>query len=129
MRCACGRVAIIAALSVVPAFTADAPSSFSGRWDLTILAPNGSYPSWMEFADEGGTPAIRMVGRTGSVHTVRDAKVEGSHLTFADPQATGSGQWDLTVRDRKVAGRSPEGVVAGVPAPLLNRKPPAAWTV
>ncbi len=83
----------------------------------------------MEYADEGGTPAIRIVGRTGSVHAVRDPKVEGSRLAFTDPQSSGSGQWDLTVKDRKLAGRSPDGAVTGVPAPPLNRKPPAAWAM
>ena len=43
----------------------------------------------MEFADEGGTPAIRMVGRTGSVHPVHDAKVEGRSLTFEDGPSPG----------------------------------------
>jgi len=54
--------------------------------------------------------------------------VQGSHLTFVDPQSSGDGRWDLTVRDHKLAGRSPQGEVAGVPAPPLNRKPPAAWS-
>jgi hypothetical protein len=105
---------------------ANASSPFAGRWDLTITTQQGAYPSafpsWMEFADEAGTPAIRIVGRTGSVHAVRGAKVECSHLTFADPA------WDLTVKDRKLTGRTPEGALLGVPAPALNSKTPAAWT-
>jgi hypothetical protein len=107
---------------------ANAQSPFAGRWDLTITTHNGAYPSWLEYADEGATPAIRVVGRTGSVHAVREAKVAGSHLIFADPQSSGDGRWDLIVKDRKLVGRSPAGDVTGVPAPQLNRKPPAAWT-
>jgi hypothetical protein len=120
---------MIAALSVLPAFTADAPSPFSGRWDLTILAPNSSYPSdsypaWMEFAGEGGTPAVRMVGRTGSVHPVRNAKVLGTHLSFED----GPGRWTLTAQDHKLVGQAPDGQVTGIPAPALNHKAPDSWS-
>jgi len=111
-------ILLVLASFVAPA---NALSPFAGRWDLTITTPQGSYPSWIEYADEGGTPAVRMVGRTGSVHAVRGAKVEGSHLTFADPA------WDLTVTDRKLTGRSPEGTITGVPAPPLNREPPKSW--
>src|ERR1700722_5280707 len=112
----------------LPPVSATARSPFAGRWDLTIAAKNGAYPSWMEFADEGATAAIRMVDRTGSAHSVRAAKVGGSHLTFVDPRSSGHGLWDLTVKDRKLQGRSPGGEVAGVQAPLLDRKPPQAWT-
>jgi hypothetical protein len=112
----------------LPYIAANARSAFAGRWDLTITTQEGAYPSWIEYADQGATPAVRMVGRTGSVHPMRDARVEGSHLTFTDPQSSGDGHWDLTVKDRTLRGRSPDGEVTGVPAPLLNRKPPEAWT-
>jgi hypothetical protein len=101
---------------------ANPSSPFAGRWDLTITTPRGAYPSWMEYADEGGTPAIRMVGRTGSVHAVRGAKVEGSRLILTDPP------WDLTVRDRKLTGRTPDGTIIGEPAPALSREAPKSWT-
>src|SRR5271170_6257764 len=116
------RAPLLLVFAMLPALAANAPSPFAGRWDLTIATEKGSYPSWMEFADEAGAPAIRIVGRTGSVHAVRGAKVEGSHLAFADPA------WDLTVKDRKLTGRTPEGALLGVRAPALNNKPPAAWT-
>jgi hypothetical protein len=105
-------------------FAADVSSPFSGRWDLTVNSPQGAYPSWLEFANEDGTPAVRIVGRTGSVHPVQDAKVEGSRLTFAD-----SGRkWELVARDRKLTGKNPDGEVLGVPAPRLTPKTYAAWS-
>ena len=122
------RRAIVLVLVLLPFVSpalislANALSPFAGRWDLTITTSKGSYPSWMEYADEGGMPVVRMVGRTGSVHSVRGVKVEGSHLTFADPA------WDLTVRDGKLTGRTSDGTLTGVPAPALNRNPTAAWT-
>jgi hypothetical protein len=117
------RRAILPVLVLLPFVSgANALSPLVGRWDLTITTPKGSYPSWIEFADEDGTPVVRMVGRTGSVHSVGGVKVEGSHLAFTDPA------WDLTVTDRKLTGRTPDGTITGVPAPALNRNPPAAWT-
>jgi hypothetical protein len=92
------------------------------------MTSKGSYPSWMEVADEGGKPAIRMVGRTGSVHPVHNVKVEGTRLTFEDGPSPGA--WQVVVKDRKLSGRSPDGQLIGVPAPSLkeaSHETPDAW--
>jgi hypothetical protein len=123
MRQICGTV-LVAVVSLAPLCAADAASPFSGRWDLTIVSSQGTYPSWMEFADEGGTPAIRIVGRVGSVHPVQNAKVDGSKLTFDD----GPGRWEITVKDRRLTGQSPGGQLTGVPAPRLVPKVYDAWS-
>ena len=124
MQGVCSRTVILAAIGVAPLFTANAPSPFSGRWDLTVVTSNGPHPAWMEFADEDGTPAIRIVGRTGSVHAVREAKVTGAKLTFED----GPGQWHVMVKDRKLTGQAPDGILSGVPAPALNHTAPGSWS-
>jgi hypothetical protein len=124
MRAIASRVVILALVSGLSLFTANAPSPFSGRWDLTIITSKGSYPSWMEFADESGMPVVRMVGRTGSVHAVRNAKVEGTKLTFED----GPGAWLVTVQDHKLSGQTPDGELSGVPAPVLKETTPVAWS-
>jgi hypothetical protein len=100
------------------------PSPFTGRWDLSIETAKGAYPSWIEVAEENGNPVVRLVGRTGSVHSVPDAKVQASHLTFRDA----SSAWDIAVKDRKLTGRSPDGPLTGVPAPSLHHAAPSAWT-
>ena len=127
MRSLCAREVIVTVISAASLFGADTPSPLSGRWDLTIMTSKGTYPSWMEFADEGGRPAIRMVGRTGSVHPVQNTRVDGPHLTFQD----GTGRWVITVKDRKLTGQAPDGQLNGVTAPALKnettRKAPAAW--
>lgn len=115
---------MLAIISVVPLVTADAASPFAGRWDLTIITPKGSYPSWMEFADEGSAPAVRIVGRAGSVHLVQDAQVDGATLTFRD----GSAEWAIAVKDHKLSGQTPDGQLLGVPAPALDRAAPHAWS-
>jgi Domain of Unknown Function (DUF1080) len=108
----------------LPLCSSATSSPFSGRWDLTIVTTKGAYPSWMEFADESGTPAIRIVGRFGSVHAVTNSKVDGPHLTFDD----GAEHWEVTVQDRKLTGKSTSGDVTGVPAPHLISKDYTAWS-
>jgi Domain of Unknown Function (DUF1080) len=117
---------ILAVVTVAPLFTAESPSPFSGRWDLTIITSKGAYPAWMEFADQAGTPAVRMVGRTGSVHPVKNAQVDQTHLTFAD--GASQAMWQLTVQDRKITGQAPDGQLIGVPAPALKNPAPSAWS-
>ncbi len=94
-----------------------------------MVTSEATYPSWMEFAEEGPSGVVRMVGRTGSVHPASDVKVQGSHLTFK----SGDGTWDLTVNgEHKLTGversKSGEAQVSGVPAPALKRKAPASWS-
>lgn len=121
---------LLAIISAALLFSLDAPSPFAGRWDLTIMTSNGAHPAWLEFADEGGTPAIRMVGRAGSVHPIRNAKVDGTSLKFEDGAAPGA--WQIIVKDRKLTGQAPDGPLTGVPAPSLkndaSHKAPDAWS-
>ncbi|HEX5230282.1 MAG TPA: DUF1080 domain-containing protein [Bryobacteraceae bacterium] len=88
------------------------------------MTSNGAYPSWMEFADEGSRPAIRLVGRVGSVHAVSNPRVSGSRLTFDE----GGGRWEMAVKNGKLTGRSPAGELTGVPAPRLAPKAVSAWS-
>lgn len=125
-----GRTGSWAALLAVAPLVcaADSASPFRGRWDLTIMpsgaaASKNAYPSWMEVADEDGTPVVRIVGRVGSVHPVQNARVTGSRLAFED-----GGRWEIAVKDRKLTGHSPGGILAGVPAPRLAAKNYGAWT-
>jgi hypothetical protein len=118
------RAVKLALIPLAPMLILAADSPFSGRWDLTIITSKSEYPSWIEFADESGTPAIRMVGRVGSVHAVSNAKVNGTHLTFED----GPGHWEITVKNHRLTGQSPDGPLSGVPAPRLTPKPVDAWS-
>jgi hypothetical protein len=112
-------------------FTAQTRSLFAGRWDLTITAhgEKASFPSWLEFADERGLPVVRIVGRAGSVHAVNNAHLAKSHLIFSDPQSQHAGPWNLIVKNGQLSGHSPDGEVAGLRAPLLDRQAPPAWSV
>jgi hypothetical protein len=117
----------------------------AGRWDLTITAGNTSYPSWMEFVDEGGSPAVRIVGRTGSARSVEDVKagftavgaVMAWHLSFTTTESFDGKPvkvtWEMDAQGDKLTGKQhrADGVdyeLAGVRAPALKRNAPAAWT-
>ena len=131
-------VLIFGAAILVPALSQKHSSDpFAGRWDLTITAGNTSYPSWMELVDEGGSPAVRIVGRTGSARSVQEVKAEGSHLLFTSNESFDSKlvkvTWAMSVQGDKLTGKQhrADGVdyeLAGVRAPALKRPAPAAWT-
>jgi hypothetical protein len=109
---------------------------FAGRWDLTIVTPKETYPSWMEVVQKDGTPEVRIVGRVASVHPAKDVRLEGAHLTFTTEEWFGGEipvTWDNTQAGGKLTGiqkRSDgvEGKISGVRAPLLNRNAPAVWS-
>ncbi len=131
-------VLIFGAAMLVPALSQKHSTvPFAGRWDLTITAGNASYPSWMELVEEGGSPAVRIVGRTGSARSVQDVKAEGVHLFFTTSESFGGKPvkvtWTMNVQGDKLTGKQhrADGVdyeLAGVRSPALKRKPPAAWT-
>ena len=107
---------------------------FVGRWDLTVTAPDDTYPSWMEVTDDQGRPVVRVQLRTGNVQPAIDAKLDGSRLvvTISRSEAGAEGIWDLAVAGGKLTGAQKTGdksaKVAGVRAPALKREPPKAWT-
>ncbi|HWY47397.1 MAG TPA: hypothetical protein VNX70_08440, partial [Bryobacteraceae bacterium] len=131
-------VLIFGAAMLVPALSQKhASDPFAGRWDLTITAGNTSYPSWMELVDEGGNPAVRIVGRTGSARSVQDVKAEGVHLSFTTTESFGGKPikvtWAVNVQGDELTGKQhrADGIdyeLAGVRAPSLKRPVPTAWT-
>ena len=129
-------VLVLAAAFLTPALSKKAAHHpFTGRWDLTVVTPNDTYPSWMEFTQNGSNADVRIVGRVSSVHPATDVKVKGSHLTFTTSEWFGKPiqvTWAMTLAVGKISGIQKredgvEGKIAGVPAPALNRKPPAKW--
>lgn len=130
-------ILVLVAAFLTPALSKkSAHRPFSGRWDLTVVTPHDTYPSWMEFTERGGKPEIRIVGRVSSVHPATDVKVKGSHLAFTTSEWFGKPidvTWDMTVANDKISGTQKradgvEGKITGVPAPALNRKAPIAWS-
>jgi Domain of Unknown Function (DUF1080) len=122
-------------LVLATAITA-ANQPFAGRWDLTVTTPHDTYPSWMEFTENGGRPEVKIVGRVASVHPATDVNLKGSHLSFTTSEWFGKQikvTWDMNVQGRKITGTQRredqvEGQITGVPAPALKRRVPASWT-
>ncbi|MGH9668419.1 MAG: DUF1080 domain-containing protein, partial [Bryobacteraceae bacterium] len=129
-------IVAFAALAWMPGFAKDAASPFAGRWDITVTTPSATYPDWMEFVEDNGNPRVRVQPRAGSVHPVADVRAAGSHLTLTLSKASArrpEATWELTVAGNRIRGVEKHGgtvagQLAGVRAPLLDRKPPRAWT-
>ena len=143
-------------LAAAPA-AAQPPVGFAdallGRWDLTVEAADGAYPSWLEvrLRTEGEVMG-RFVGRVGSVRYVTDIEFAANRLAFTVPVQYETGVDALTfdgmLRDERIAGtaridngarvsftgeRAPPLTRATVPAwatpePLLNGRDLAGWT-
>lgn len=128
------RLAFLAAAVFLPPAFAATP--FAGRWDLTITGANATYPGWLEVVDQGSTPQVRFQPRAGSVHPVKDARLEGSHLILPVSPASGNRpamSMDLTADGDKLTGvqkrgDAESGRVTGVRAPELKRPEPKSWT-
>lgn len=120
-------------LSLLFAAASLAQQPFAGRWDLTVTTPKGTYPSWMEVSPDS---AVRIVGRVASVHPATGVKFDGSHVSFTTSEWFGKEipvSWEMKVSGHKITGTQKrsdgvEGRIVGVPAPKLDRKPPAAWS-
>ena len=126
---------IAAFVLLTPAFPKK-ESPFVGRWDLTIVTPQGTYPSWIEVSQAGRQAQVRIVGRVASAHPARDVRLQGSRLFFASSEWFGHPiqvEWRINLDGKKIKGlqQRSDGVtgdLTGERAPALDRNPPAAWT-
>lgn len=131
MKPICAALALAGFLTAL-AFPANSKAPFEGRWDLTIVTPKGTYPSWLEVKGND----VRLVGRVSSVHSAKDVKIDGSRLTFSSSEWFGKPinvDWEFQAARGKLTGTQKradgvEGKIAGVPAPLLNREMPSKWS-
>lgn len=129
-------------LRLIPLFALAAVASaasnpFAGRWDITVKTPNSSYPGWIEVVDAGASGLqVRYQPRGGSVHPLKDSKIEDSHLilTISPGGKQGPTLWDFAAPSAdsltgimKAGGRE-TAHLTGVRAPALDRKAPKAWT-
>jgi hypothetical protein len=129
-------ISILATSVLASVAFSQATSQLVGRWDITVTTPTGNYPDWMEVVDQSGTPQVRVQQRTGSVHPVEGARMEGTHLILTISKANAKGPavtWDVTVEGGRLTGsikRGDEvsGQIAGVRAPALKRDAPKAWS-
>jgi hypothetical protein len=133
-------VALAAGLLAAPA-AAQPPPGFAdpllGRWDLTVEAPDGAYPSWLEVRLRTEASLMgRFVGRVGSARYLGDITFDSGRLMFTVPVQYESGVDELrfegTLSSERIAGtaRIDNGATArftAVPAPTLARSRAPEW--
>jgi hypothetical protein len=134
--------ALLAALILATAPAAGQPplgfaDALLGRWDLSVEAADGAYPSWLEvrLRTEGELMG-RFVGRVGSARYVSEIELAENRLTFTVPVQYESGIDELrfqgTLRDERIEGVARIENGATVPftatrAPLLIRTAGREW--
>ena len=107
-----------------------------GRWDLTLKAPDRSYPSWLELREENGQLKAEFVGRWGNARPLPSAEFSDGKLKFVSPKDEEGAKEDL-VFEGALAGNVLSGTVIGPDgktwewsgrrAPSLKRAAEPAW--
>ncbi len=109
---------------------------FLGRWDLTLKAPDGDKPSWLEVREEGGELKARFTGRWGNARPLPKVEVSGGGITFVSPKEEEDSKSDLVFQGKLTGGQlsgtvnSPDGKTwpwVGVRAPALNKTGTPKW--
>jgi len=110
--------------------------AFLGRWDLTLKAPDGEHPSWIEISDNGGKVAALFTGRWGNARPLPKIEINGNSILFVSPKDEESSKDDLvfkgTLTGRTLAGtitgfEGPGWTWTGVRAPSLERTGAPEW--
>ncbi|HTU68601.1 MAG TPA: DUF1080 domain-containing protein [Steroidobacteraceae bacterium] len=122
-------------LLCAPAF-ADDTAPWLGRWDVTLIAPDRDYPTWLEISAPGGQLQVRMVGRWGHARVLPSATLTGGVLRFISPKEEEGRKDDMvfeaTLDGGKLVGgtHGPDGTawkLRGERAPTLARRAPPVW--
>lgn len=111
------KAVILAALTILlsPAWAhakTGSANPFLGRWDLTLKASDGAYPSWLEVCQVHGQLKAQMVGRWGNARELPKVEISAGRLTFVSPKEEEGSKTDM-VFVGKVAGKTLHGTVNG----------------
>ncbi len=111
-------------------------TGFIGRWDMTLLSPEGKHASWLEVLSGEIKPRARMVGRWGNARPLPKLELEGDQILFVSPREEEGAAADMVFKGRLHEGRL-EGEVNGtdrttwkwwaVRAPALTRTGTPRW--
>jgi hypothetical protein len=128
------RLILIAAV-IVPGLAQRSTNPFVGRWDFNITTPAGARASWLGVSEKGGELEVWFQPTGGNVYRVKDAKLNGSHLSLTLSQPSGNRpamSWELDAQGDKLVGVQKRGDstidIVGVRAPELKRAAPPAWS-
>jgi hypothetical protein len=138
LRAACLVAAGLGFCCLAPGDAGERPAggNIVGRWDLTVHAPGGDYPSWLEVRRSGRTLVGAFVGRFGSARPVCRVESAAGRVHFSVPPQYEGRKDDLTF-DGKLEGDTLKGqttddkgrVVTWTArrAPSLKRAKPPVW--
>jgi hypothetical protein len=73
---------------------------FLGRWDLTLKAPDGEHPSWLEIQRQDGQLKALFTGRWGNARPLPKIEISGSHISFVSPRDEEGSKSDLLFQGR-----------------------------
>jgi hypothetical protein len=109
-------ISIAGAQSPQPGF-ADA---ILGRWDMTVQASDGAYPSWVEISLRKETELMgRFVGHFGSNRYIAQIEYKDGELVFRVPVQYEQNSRDLIFKGR-LSGNRLEGTTEGADGKTLN---------
>ncbi|MFZ0394430.1 MAG: DUF1080 domain-containing protein, partial [Terracidiphilus sp.] len=120
-----------------PAVQAPSAKAFLGRWDLTLRAPDGEHPSWIEISENNGKIAALFTGRWGNARPLPKVEIDGDGIVFVSPKDEESSKDDLVFKGALNGGRlsgtitgfeGPERKWTGVRAPSLVRTGAPQWS-
>jgi hypothetical protein len=109
---------------------------FLGRWDLSIKAPAGELPSWIEVSEEQGQPKVVMVGVSDHATPLKKVEVKEGEIDFLSPKGEEGFNVDTLFKGKLVGGRlvgtanGANGTSwpwSGRPAPALKRSAAPKW--
>jgi len=117
--------------------TAQGENPLVGRWDLTMHAAAGDYPSWFEVTREGDSLRGRFQGQVGHATALAAIRVEGRSFSFFWPneddaaakptEFRGTIRPDSSLTGSMLAGDGSRTPFTGIPAPTLQRPRPPEW--
>jgi hypothetical protein len=118
--------------------TAQTTSSkaFLGGWDLTLQAPDGEHPSWIEISEHNGKIAALFAGRWGNARPLPKVEIDGNAIVFVSPKDEESSKDDLVFKGTLNGGtlsgtitgfEGPKWEWTGVRAPSLVRTGAPQW--
>lgn len=120
----------------MPAANGADPNPFLGRWDLTLKAPDGEHPSWLEVIKEGDTLKAQFTGRWGNARPLPKVEVAKDRITFLSPKEEEDSKSDLVFQGiltgDQLSGtvNGPDGKTwlwTGVKAPALEHTGTPKW--
>jgi hypothetical protein len=124
---------ILACALLTPAFAQNGGSPFVGRWDFDVHPAAGVGANWLGVTDNNGKLEVWFQPTGGHVVQVKDARVEGSTLTFTAAPASQNHPattWELHAAGEKLTGVQKHGDAPKAwskPERLFNGKNLDGW--